>query len=442
MAPFSRVTLVGERRRADVVLPSEEPIGLLLPAVLHLVDDRVESPPRLRQLVTADGDVLRGEATLATAEIPDGAVLTVARANDTPPAPIVHDVTEETSDDLDVRAWRWGPGARRWTATATAAVALAAACPLARDALGPRTAVVLLMLAAIALGAAGGLVARLAHEPLGTALMIGGSCAGVMAAWFAADAHDWPGWARWGTAGLVAAVFLALLGLASALGRGGVIGGAFALGVAALWMAGAAAGLPAGRLAACASVIIVISIGVLPRLALVSSGLATLDDRRSAGSPVSRHDVADALAAAHRGLVIATATVAAVAALTGILLARAAGDWTVPLALLLALVLVSRARVFPIAMQVVALHAAAVVVLLALLNAWMAHSAGPPYGPLAVTVAAASIPLATLTLQPSDHMRVRLRRAVDRVEMLAVVAVIPLTIGVFGTYGRLLHVFG
>lgn len=442
MAPFSRVTLVGERRRADVVLPSEEPIGLLLPAVLHLVDDRVESPPRLRQLVTADGDVLRGEATLAAAEIPDGAVLTVARPHDAPPAPIVHDVTEETSDDLDVRAWRWGPGARRWTATAAAAVALTAACPVAREALGSRAAVVVLALAAIALGAAGGLVARLAHEPLGTALTVGGSCVGVIAARFTADAHDWPGWARWGTAGLVVAVFLALLGLTSALGRGGVIGGAFAAVVAVLWMAGAAAGLPPGRLAACATVIIVISVGVLPRLALVSSGLATLDDRRSAGTPVSRHDVADALAAAHRGLVIATVTVAAVAALTGVLLARAASAWTVPLALLLALVLLSRARVFPIALQVVALHAAAVMVLVNLLNAWLARSAGPPYGPLAVTAATASIPLAALALQPSEHLRVRLRRAVDRVEALAVVAVLPLAIGEFGTYGRLLHVFG
>lgn len=441
MAPFSRVTLVGERRRADVVLPSEEPIGMLLPDVLHLLDDRVESPPRLRQLVTTDGGVLRGDDTLAAARIPDGAVLTVSRAQDAPPAPIVHDVTEETADDLDVRAWRWGPAARRWTATAAAASALMAACPVARDALGSHSAVVVLAFAALVLGGAGGMVARLAHEPLGTALTVGGAVAGVAAVWFAADAHDWPGWARWGTAGVVVAVFLSVLGLTSALGRGGVVGGAFALVVGGLWMAGSAGGLPDARVAACSCVVIVAAIGVLPRLALISSGLATLDDRRSTGSPVARRNVTDALAAAHRGLVIATATVAVAAAFAGILLADAANTWTVPLALLLVLVLVSRARAFPIALQVISLQSAAVVVLLALLNVWVSHSSGPPYAPLATAVVGVAVLLTMLTVEPSEHVRVRLRRAADRVEALAVVGVIPVVIGVFGTYGRLLHVF-
>jgi type VII secretion integral membrane protein EccD len=441
MAPFSRVTLVGERRRADVVLPSEEPIGLLLPDVLHLIDDRVESPPQLRQLVTPDGGVLRGDDTLAAANIPDGAVLTVARAHDAPPAPIVHDVTEETADDLDVRAWRWGPAARRWTSTAAAAVILLVAGPIARDALGAHSAVVLLALAAVVLGGAGGMVARFAHEPLGTALTIGGSVAGVVAVWFAADSHDWSGWARWGTAGVVAGAFLAVLGLTSALGRGGVAGGLLALALAGLWMAGAAAGLPDARVAACASVVLVAAIGVLPRFALISSGLATLDDRRSTGAPVARHNVTDALAAAHRGLVIATAAVAVAAAFAGVLLADAATTWTVPLALLLALVLVSRARAFPIALQVISLQAAAVLIVLALLNVWVSHLDGAPYGPLITAGVGAAIPLALLTIEPSEHVRVRLRRAADRVEALAVVAVIPVVIGVFGTYGRLLHVF-
>jgi hypothetical protein len=135
-AGLSRVTVVGDRRRVDVVLPSDEPVGRLLPDVLRLLDDPVAAPPMLRHLVTADGTVLPQEATLATAAVPDGAVLRLVRAQDAPPAPVVHDVTDEVADDLDLRGWRWRPAARRWTATlATLGLALVAGL-LARAAWG------------------------------------------------------------------------------------------------------------------------------------------------------------------------------------------------------------------------------------------------------------------------------------------------------------------
>ncbi|NED84780.1 hypothetical protein G3I76_32380, partial [Streptomyces sp. SID11233] len=34
---LSRVTLVGERRRADLVLPAGEPVGVLLPEILRVL---------------------------------------------------------------------------------------------------------------------------------------------------------------------------------------------------------------------------------------------------------------------------------------------------------------------------------------------------------------------------------------------------------------------
>lgn len=36
---LGRVTLVGERRRVDLVLPAQEPLGALLPDVLRLLGD-------------------------------------------------------------------------------------------------------------------------------------------------------------------------------------------------------------------------------------------------------------------------------------------------------------------------------------------------------------------------------------------------------------------
>ncbi|MZE78774.1 type VII secretion integral membrane protein EccD, partial [Streptomyces sp. SID5475] len=112
---LSRVTLVGERRRVDLVLPSDEPVGRLLPDVIQLLDDRVAARPELRRLVTASGAVLPLDSTLASSEVRDGAVLRLVRAQDAPAAPVVHDVTDEVAEDLDLRAWRWRPVARRAT---------------------------------------------------------------------------------------------------------------------------------------------------------------------------------------------------------------------------------------------------------------------------------------------------------------------------------------
>ena len=68
---LSRVTLIGERRRVDLVLPSEEPVGLLLPEVMRLLDDRASDRPELRHLVTADGSALAHDSTLESAGVPD-----------------------------------------------------------------------------------------------------------------------------------------------------------------------------------------------------------------------------------------------------------------------------------------------------------------------------------------------------------------------------------
>lgn len=441
MAEFSRVTLVSERRRVDAVLPSDEPIGRLLPDVLELVGDPIETPPRLRHLVTARGDVLPGEGTLAGAGVPDGAVLTLVRAGNAPPPPVVHDVTEETADDVDVRSWRWGPGARHWTSTAAAAGLLLVAGLLLRAIFTDPAEVWALAAVAACLVAGGGALGRVATAPVGTALALGGGAVGVLAAQAAADSYGWAGWVRGSVSAAVAAGVLAFLGVTSPLGRGGVIGGAFAGLLAAGWAVVAGLDLPAQRLAAVMSVATVVSLGLLPRLALSASGLAALDDRRATGTSVARYDVETALSVTHRGLVIATVATAVSAGLAGYLLAAAPDRWTAPLALLLAAVLAARSRAFPLTAEVVALLAAAAVVLLTLLASWVARSPGPPWAALAAVLAAAALPLGVLAVAPPDHVRVRLRRVVDRLEAAAVIAMVPVAIGVFGTYGRLLHVF-
>ncbi|THA75118.1 type VII secretion integral membrane protein EccD [Streptomyces sp. A0592] len=442
-AQLSRVTLIGERRRADMVLPSDTPIGQLLPDILQLLDDRAASRPLTRQLIAADGSALPHDSTLATAGIADGAVLRLVRSHSAPPAPVVHDVTDLVSDDLDLQAWRWRPAARRGSAGVatvafTVTAALLARHEFALDSLAGALAVVTLLLMV-----AGAAVSRIGqgNRGLATALLLAAGGLGVLAAWTAADAYDWPGTARLAAVAGALVLTLALLGHCSPLGRGGLFGAVATAVITALWEAVAAVQSDPARLGAVMALVSVVLLGLLPRLALMASGLTALDDRRSGGASVSRHEVGNALAATHRGLALATIVTAISAAAAGWLLTLAdkPSVWTVALPSLVAVVLLSRARAFPLVAEVVALMAAAALLVVRLVVLWTGHDGGA--GPLAVLVVAALLPLLVLAVQPPDHVQVRLRRTADLIESVGMVGLFPLAVGVFGVYGQLLNKF-
>ncbi|WP_406459020.1 type VII secretion integral membrane protein EccD [Streptomyces sp. NBC_00876] len=442
-AEMSRVTLVGERRRADIVLPSDTAIGQLLPDILQLLDDRAASRPLTRQLITSDGSALPHDSTLASAGIGDGAVLRLVRTHAAPPAPVVHDVTDQVADSLDLQAWRWRPAARRAGAGATAVTFAVIAALLARREVPLAALAGVLAAVTVALLVAGALVARLGrgNRGLATALLLVATGLGVLTAWTAADAHDWSGALRLAAVAGSAALSLALLGLFSPLGRGGLIGALATAAVTVVWEGVAAVESDPARLGAVMAVFSVVLLGMLPRIALMTSGLTALDDRRSGGVSVSRHDVGNALAATHRGLALATLATSVSAAAAGWLLTLADRPtvWTVLLPSLVAVVLLSRARAFPLVAEVAALFAAAAVLVVRLVMLWMDQAGGA--GPLAVLGAAALLPLLALSVEPPEHVRVRLRRSADLVESIGVVGLFPLTVGVFGMYGQLLNKF-
>ncbi|MGW4286822.1 EsaB/YukD family protein [Streptomyces sp. NPDC004673] len=435
---MSRVTLVGERRRVDLVLPSREPVGRLLPEVLRLLDDQVGTRPRTRHLVAGDGSVLEPDATLESAAVADGAVLRLVRVEDAPSAPVIHDVTDEAADDLDVRAWRWNPAARRVVAGASTVAWALAASALARQEFAALTVGTALVVLAV-LGAAGGAVAgRAGARGLAATLVVTGGALGVFGVWSLADAHAWSGPARLaGVVGVLAGALL-LLGWCSSLGRGGLFGAAALVSGGVCWEA-ALFFQPAARSGALLAVVSVVVLGLLPRFVLMTSGLAGLDDRRSGGVSVSRYQVSTALAATHRGLALAAIVTAASAAVAGALALRTVSVWTVLLAVAVALVLGLRARAYPLVPEVVALLVAAGAVLVRL--AWVWQERSDTAAPIAVPVALAVVALAVLVVQPPEHVRVRLRRLGDMTETIGVIALFPLLMGVLGVYGRLLGTF-
>ncbi|MEU4999341.1 type VII secretion integral membrane protein EccD [Streptomyces sp. NPDC021622] len=442
---LSRVTLVGERRRVDLVLPSQEPVGLLLPEVLRLLDDQAAGRPMLRHLVTADGSALAHDSTLESAGISDGAVLRLVQAEDAPSAPVVHDVTDEAADDLDVRAWRWRPATRRVVAGLATVVWALVAGVLARGEFELSSVGNALLGVGAVSALVGALLGRAGRLGLAAALIVTAGSLGVLGGWTLADTYAWSGAVRLTGVAVSVGVALLLLGWFSPLGRGALIGAGALLGCLVAWEAavalqgGAGTAAEQARVGSLLAVVSVVVLGVLPRLALMASGLSGLDDRRSGGSSVSRYRVGAALSATHRGLAVATVVLAVSAAGAGVMVLKEPTVWTVLLASVTAVVLALRARAFPLVAEVVALFAAAAVVVVALVGVWLERSAGG--GPLALLGGLAVVPLVVLAVQPAEHVRVRLRRAGDVLESVGVIALLPLVIGVFGVYGRLLDTF-
>jgi hypothetical protein len=89
----------------------------------------------------------------------------------------------------------------------------------------------------------------------------------------------------------------------------------------------------------------------------------------------------------------------------------------------------------------VARLAAAVTIVTALCVRGAAAYSWGVWPALAVLAVALAVPAAVLSGDRPEHVRARLRLAMNRIEAAATVAVVPVVIGVFGTFERLLGTF-
>ena len=434
MSGYTRLTLVGTNRRVDVVLPDDEPVGRLIGEALDVANEPVSTGVADRRLARLDGRLLAPEETLAEAEIPDGSILRIVGLTDAPPAPVVLDVAEETAADLDGRSGRWGPGPRRWLATGMTAVTVLAALLVAGPSLGARRLTVSIVVTAVLL-VAGSVLGRMGRSALGTTAIWAGTAAGIaaIASWETGLT------ARLGAVALLLSLTALGLGLGTSLGRAGVVGGGLGLVLLAGW-AVIVHTLPPLPGAGVAAVVSAALLGLLPRIAATGAGLTRLDDLRAAEQPVRRRDVRQALRATHHGLTIATVAVAASATAAGVWSARG-GTWPTLLAVLLAVVIAVRIRSFPLVAQVLTLVAAVTAVTASLLIDWL--TAVPAARSLIVLLLIAVAVVALLvSIRPADpEWSARIRVITDRLELLAVVAMVPVLVGVFGVYPRLLASF-
>lgn len=435
---YTRLTIVGVSRRADVVVPDDETFAALLPDILDLLGESAHFEGAPARLVRRTGAQIELAATPAELRVPHGDVLRVVRAEDAPPPPEIADVTDVVAESLAQRDDRWNAPARQWTGAAAVTAAAALLGAGLQGSLADAAGLVLggvwvaAVLAAIVFGRLGFAWTRLWT----TALALGTSLP------LAAVLSEEMSTAEESVSALLLGV--TLVGAAAGLGLG-VAARASApawAGLAAVLGAGAWLGLGFTSLtddavAAFVGITALVAIGVLPTLALSISGLSSLDDAAISGELPSRRAVAVSLDDAYAALAWVGVTLAGFAGAAGVVLAGSRDVFALLLAVALGLVLALRTRQFPLVVHVVPLWAAAVAVLVA-----VAASPLLPTGVGAAIIGAIGVGAVVLVgARPAPHVRVRLRRWGNLLEMVAVVSTVPLLLGVLAVYPDLLQVF-
>lgn len=437
---MTRVTLIGSSRHVDLVLPSKEPVGTLLPQILELLDDQPKADVAAKVLLTPGGHEIDDGVSLAAAGVADGTTLRLHSSADAPPAPVVYDVTDTVVAESGHVTGRWSTGWRNIAAGTFAAAGLwAASLFLIPGGAGSVASwllvesAVLLILGA-ALGAGRTVPVAVAAALTGAGWLLGAS--GIAS-------NLWTLPQQTLLLSALTAIALAVLGVVVERGRGFYSAALVLTILLVTWSAAAlftADPVAASAIAAAASVLV---LGLLPKVALSLSGLAALDDRRAHGTLIGRRDALAAIAAAHQTLVLG-AIVCAVSLAAGLwLLGRDADnqEWTLPLLLALTLATFLRAMSFPLAAQRLALYTASSIGVLALANSLIRLSPSLFWLAGTLVLVISLVVGAMLLIRLPAHVAARFRMAGKRFETLSILAVIPLLMGFFGVFGQLLETF-
>ena len=115
MAEFTRLTVIGSARKADLVVPNDEAVSGLMPRLMELLDEPTGSVVRPLTLVRATGEQLNVGLTIADQQVCDGELLRLVRSDDAPPPPEVADVTDVLGESMRDRAGLWSTSSRELT---------------------------------------------------------------------------------------------------------------------------------------------------------------------------------------------------------------------------------------------------------------------------------------------------------------------------------------
>lgn len=441
MTEFTRLTIVGAHRKAELVIPDDESLGGLIPQLMDLLGESTGSVARPLTLVRSTGEQLDISQSAAEQRINDGELLRLVRQDDAPPPPEVADVTDVLAESHSERHGLWHAKSREATgAVALGALGFAVASFLNRVSLeSPAVvaiiAIAVLVVTALVLGRVGFRWGAIAL----TAVAIGAILPSTTLALAAVEIPD----AALGAATAVIAIGIGWIAIGAGIGVGvghrsarwgSLVGTALALVPLAILLTG---GSVLGAVTITA-VVAVVACGLLPWYAMSASGLTGLDDQVVEGRLKRRDEVVVTVTSAYRTLTWATAATAIPLGVTGALLLSSSNPWAVGLGVAVVAVTALRTRAFPLAAQGFALWAAAVasVVVGVSLQAGLDELAT-----VAILGAIAVGFVVGVAVRPAAHQRASLRRLGNSIEALCVVALFPLTLGVFGIYADLLAAF-
>lgn len=438
MTNFTRISVAGSVRRAEVVIPDNEPIGTLLPQFVDLLREPQSALGRPLTLVGVDGDEIDITRTPDQLGIAEGTMLRLTHVDAAPPPPVVIDVADAVADGHAIRPDVWGERSRTAVATGLMIAATALVGSIIPLDIPLRTWILSGALIAVAIASfvCGFYRARRAN------LVLAGAATGIALPTVTA-------WTSWVTTydpimftGSIAVFALSVV-LAISIGAGrrnisAVTGGLIGIALSGLQMILLWLGFGVPQSITITAIGAVLLLGVLPWVALSASGLADIDTQATARRRITRLEAASAIDAAYATLTWGVAACTAMILLGSVRLIFDQELWAGLLAIALVLALALRTRSFPlvgahvIVWSAVALICAVGVIVAMPLQWWTFTLLG---------VAIATIFIGGVA-QPQPHVRARIRGWANLLEGVVIVALIPLALGIWHVYQDLLAMFG
>ncbi|MDO5093989.1 MAG: EsaB/YukD family protein [Propionibacteriaceae bacterium] len=436
---YTRLTVAGTNRKANLVLPDDEPVGALLPQLLDVLGEKVPGGKEVA-LTTLTGVRIDLAETLSDQQVAHGTMIQLTPIDDAPQPPEVVDITDAVAIVGGQHRDRWNHRAR----ATIVAVLTALASLLIPDGLRPYLTTVSIvdplaggpLLLAAALSCVGAYLAR--RNATGPAAVFAAAAFGLAAPQVPLLTGSWSPSTQ---VVLVAGVAWTVIGVVVGLGarrRSALVGSGFGLLAAALFAAGAQLVWPALPMAVVTALTGLVLIGLLPGAALTFSGLTGYDDQTMRGERPQRGDVDSSILEGYATLTWLVAAIGLPTALALVSLMLTANGWALALGCVIAFIMLLRTRLLPLVLQRVVLWVAGVLPLF--LGLVSAPGLAAPQRSL-IAAALVVVLLAVALATPSDVVSARLRRAADVAELLLVIATIPLTLGALNVYTDLLETF-
>ena len=435
MAQYTRVTVLADQRNVELLLPDTVPVGELIPTILQHTHTDHQAQPRQLTLTPVGGATLSAQTTLRDANISDGASLTLNRRAEIIHSPVVYDLADSAAELSSFTQPFWKFAKSRLLDITLLTLLLPSLISVLTGPLAPETS---LQIAAVTSAGLLLVMAILGQRILRTDLEFALPSA-VLLGWALHESDlsieaTWLMFCGWLVA-LLAAVTISYrqwLAFIITISTGVLLAGLW-LSVDVLAPSGAAVGLILGTLG-------VLLLGLVPRVALMLSGLSRLDDNLAGGERPTRLSVKDAVANAHTGMVgmiflLSLSTLSAVY----LMLDQRDNGWAVGLAFVILLLTGLRSRSMPLVLEKTALLATMLIgIMLWTLN--LDHVLPGWFVPVLIAVAIIAVIAHRLTTVQT-HVAAWLRIAARRLEMLLTIALFPLLLGAFGLYEQLASTF-